>query len=162
MSNQKWTIQRNWQHKERKKKKIAKEKHNSIYTGHQCANKHKKRKQDMSPPTNTEGKEEPHIVFYAQIVTDITTLNSERKDKLRWYLQIKNKQILQSQQYYKVKNTTKSTILQSQQLLIVIKISTQGSPVYHTERLHATITTKYHLENKHENLTNSDKELKLA
>jgi len=53
-------------------------------------------------------------------------------------------------------------ILRSEKLLILIKLSKQGSPVYHTERLHATITTKFHLENKHENLTHSDKELKLA
>ena len=31
----------------------------------------------MSPPTTTGSKDEP---FYAEIVTDITTRNSERKD----------------------------------------------------------------------------------
>jgi hypothetical protein len=29
----------------------------------------------------TGGKDEPNIVFYAEIVADITTQNSERKDK---------------------------------------------------------------------------------
>jgi hypothetical protein len=35
----------------------------------------------MGPPTNNwRCKDEPNIVFYAEIVTDITTRNSERED----------------------------------------------------------------------------------
>ena len=51
MTNQKWTIQRNWQYR------VHKTKTNKTKTQHMrwtplCANKYKRRKQDTSPPTN--------------------------------------------------------------------------------------------------------------
>jgi hypothetical protein len=33
-----------------------------------------------APLQTTEGKDEPNIIFYAEIVTEITIRNSERKD----------------------------------------------------------------------------------
>ena len=45
-----------------------------------CSNKHKQRRQDMIPPTNNRRYRRTQHHGHAEIVTDITTRNSERTD----------------------------------------------------------------------------------
>jgi len=60
-------------------KEKAKTQHNMCRTPLQT-NKHNQRKKCMHPPTNNWRQRRPEYRFYAEIVTDVSTRNSERKD----------------------------------------------------------------------------------
>ena len=82
--NQNFTIQRNWQQMvHRTTKNKPKTQHNMCWAP-LCASKHKEREYDMNMNVNTPTynwrKRRSEHRLYADIVTDITTRNSERKD----------------------------------------------------------------------------------
>ena len=58
------------------KKNKTKTQHNMCWTP-LYVNKHKQRKQDITPPTNNWRYRRTKHRFYAEIVTDITTRNSK-------------------------------------------------------------------------------------
>jgi hypothetical protein len=87
MGNQEWTIQRNWQHRAHKTK-TNKTKNNSVCVWHQYAQTNTNNVNQTWPLLQTTGGKDEHR-FYVAIVTDITTLNSQRKDT---NLYIKSKQ----------------------------------------------------------------------
>ena len=65
--NQKWTIQRNWQHRVHKTKKNPKQKHNTTRVGHHStqANTNNINNTDKTSALlqTTRGKDEPNMVF---------------------------------------------------------------------------------------------------
>ena len=59
--NKRKSIPRNWQQRVYKtKKNKSKTQHNMCWTP-PCVNKHEERKQNMIPPTNNWGKDEPNL-----------------------------------------------------------------------------------------------------
>ena len=71
--NQKWTIQRNWQHRLRKKNTICVRHHYYMQTYTNNVNK-------TLVLIQTTGGKAIRASLYKNIVTDITTRDSERKD----------------------------------------------------------------------------------
>ena len=68
--NQKWTIQRNWQHRvHNTKNNKTKTQHNVCWTPHYVNNTNNVFKITWSLLQTTGGKDEPNIVFIAEIVT---------------------------------------------------------------------------------------------
>ena len=74
--NQKRTIQRNWQQDEEKQNK----KHNTVCVGHHFTQTNNVNKTCSFLQTTGDLRQSEHSL-YAEIVTDITTRNSERKEK---------------------------------------------------------------------------------
>ena len=54
--NQKWTVQRKWQHRLNKTKKTKTKTQRNVCWTQQYVNKYKQGKQDMNPPTNNVNK----------------------------------------------------------------------------------------------------------
>ena len=77
--NQQWIIQRNWQHRVHKTKKY-KQKHNTIFVEHHYAQTNTNNRSKTQALLQKTGGKDERTLFYAEIVTGITTRNSESKD----------------------------------------------------------------------------------